>query len=151
MDIQKERTNGITVAIDFDGSSVTHDFPYVGKDIGSQKVLKRLVENRHKLILWTMRSHKTTDIIDRHGNIPTESIDTLQEAIDWFEDNDIPLYGVNRNPTQDTWTSSEKAYAQLYIDDASLGCPLKYDLNLSLRPFVDWEKVEVLLEKMDLI
>ena len=34
----------------------------------------------------------------------------------------------------------------MYIDDAALGCPLKMDLNLSDRPFVDWEIVSTLLE-----
>ena len=44
------------ILIDFDGTVVTHDFPAVGKDIGSVPVLKRLVDNGHRLILFTMRS-----------------------------------------------------------------------------------------------
>lgn len=44
------------IGIDFDGTVVTHDFPKIGKDIGAVPVLKKLVENGHKLILFTMRS-----------------------------------------------------------------------------------------------
>ena len=116
------------IAIDFDGTCVTHDYPRIGKDIGAVTVLKRLVEAGHKLILNTMRS----------GN-------ELQDAIDWFSTNGIELYGVNENPTQKRWTQSPKVYAHLYIDDAALGCPLRMNSNLSDRPFVDWEVVAYLL------
>ena len=44
------------IAIDFDGTCVTHDYPEVGKDIGAVPVLKRLIDAGHKLILHTMRS-----------------------------------------------------------------------------------------------
>lgn len=119
------------IAIDFDGTCVTHDYPNVGKDIGAVPVLKKLVDSGHLLILWTMRSHNRKD-----------GTDPLQDAIDWFSEHGIKLYGIQKNPTQDTWTSSPKAYAQLYIDDAALGCPLIYNSDFSNRPFVDWIKVE---------
>lgn len=117
------------IGIDFDGTCVTHDYPRIGKEIGAIEVLKRLVEAGHKLILNTMRSGKE-----------------LQDAIDWFNENGIELYGVNENPTQKRWTQSPKVYAHLYIDDAALGCPLRMNSDLSERPFVDWEVVSFLLE-----
>jgi hypothetical protein len=118
------------IAVDFDGTCVTHSFPYVGKDIGSVPVLQELVQAGHQLILWTMR--------DNHY---------LKDAVEWCMNNNIKLYGIQRNPTQDGWTKSPKCYAELYIDDAALGCPLKMDEDLSSRPFVDWEKVrEYLVE-----
>ena len=117
------------IAIDFDGTCVTHDYPRIGKDINAVNVLKKLVANGHKLILNTMRSGKE-----------------LKEAINWFKKNDIELYGANENPTQKRWTNSPKVYANLYIDDAALGCPLKMDLSISDRPFVDWEAVSCLLK-----
>ncbi|MFN5345612.1 MAG: hypothetical protein ACK44N_01860 [Bacteroidota bacterium] len=43
----------------------------------------------------------------------------LTEAVNWFNENGIPLYGILTNPTQHTWTTSPKTYAQLYIDDAA--------------------------------
>lgn len=117
------------IAIDFDGTCVTHDYPRIGKDINAVNVLKKLVANGHKLILNTMRSGKE-----------------LKEAINWFKENDIELYGANENPTQKRWTNSPKVYAHLYIDDAALGCPLKMDLSISDRPFVDWEAVSCSLK-----
>lgn len=115
------------IAIDFDGTCVTHDYPLVGKDIGAAPVLKELTDRGHKLILWTMRSDQQ-----------------LADAVEWFLGNQIPLYGVQRNPTQNYWTNSPKAYAQLYIDDAALGCPLTVNPDLSDRPFVDWKSVKKL-------
>ena len=116
------------IAIDFDGTCVTHEFPYVGKDIGAESVLHELLEKGHRLILHTMRGKET-----------------IQPALDWFSGKGIKLFGVNSNPTQWRWTDSKKVYAHLYIDDAALGVPLKYDQALSEKPFVDWYKVRELL------
>ena len=128
------------IAVDFDGTCVTHEFPSIGKDIGAVPVLKELINNGHKLILLTMRSHK----IVKENSVP---IDTLQDAIDWFKRNKIPLYGINKNPNQERWTSSPKVYANIYIDDAALGTPLKYDKDGALsRPYVDWDKMRILLK-----
>lgn len=113
------------IAVDFDGTCVSHEYPKVGKDIGAVTVLKALVEIGHKIILNTMRSG-----------------DELADAIQWFIDNDIPLFGVNENPTQKEWTSSPKVYAHIYIDDCAFGCPLKTDPAIGEKPFVDWIAVE---------
>lgn len=120
------------IAIDFDGTCVTHEYPKVGKDIGSIPILKKLIEKGHNLILFTMRDGKE-----------------LKDSINWFSENNIKLYGIQYNPTQKDWTQSNKCYAQLYIDDAALGCPLIYP-NIG-RPFVDWEKVGVLLKEKGLL
>ena len=118
------------IAVDFDGTCVTHDYPNVGKDIGAVPVLQALNQNGHKLILNTMRSGKE-----------------LEDAVNWFKEHNIELFGINENPTQKRWTQSPKVYANLYIDDAALGCPLIMDRNFSDRPYVDWEAIEVYLEK----
>lgn len=120
------------VCVDFDGTATTHDYPLVGKPIGSVSVLKKLVASGHLLILFTMRSGKQ-----------------LEDAVNWFLDNGILLYGIQTNPTQKNWTESPKAYGHLYIDDAAIGCPLKFDPELSGRPFVDWVEVEKLLIKQE--
>ena len=132
------------ICIDFDGTCVSHEFPNIGKDIGAIPVLKRLVENKHKLILFTMRSNMK-DVKSGDYNIHSQSGDYLDDAVEWFKTNNIPLYGINVNPSQTTWTKSPKAYGQLYIDDAALGAPLKFDINISERPFIDWEKVNEML------
>lgn len=128
------------VVVDFDGSCVTHEYPKIGKDIGAVPVLKALVENGHKIILSTMRS-------DKEQGLSGKTV--LQEAVDWFEHVGIPLYGVNENPDQKSWTSSPKVYGHVYIDDAALGCPLCWPENE--RPFVDWAKVSLSLITRHLI
>jgi hypothetical protein len=75
----------------------------------------------------------------------------LTDAVNWFKDNEIPLYAVQSNPDQHNWTESPKSYAEMMIDDSALGCPLKYNPELSNRPFVDWEKVEEILIKSEII
>ena len=125
---------GIVFAIDFDGTCVTHAYPEIGKEIGAVPVLKAMVENGHKLIIWTMRSGEKLD-----------------DAVAWFEKNDIPLYGIQKNPTQAEWTKSPKAYAQIYMDDASWMAPLKVDKQLSDRAFYDWAKVEGVLRASGLL
>ena len=114
------------IAVDFDGTCVTHKYPEIGEDIGAVPVLKELTERGAQLILWTMRS----------GN-------SLDSAVEWFRANGIPLAGVNHNRTQHTWTSSPKAYAHLYIDDAALGAPLVRE-NTE-RPYIDWAAVRAAL------
>jgi hypothetical protein len=138
------------IAVDFDGTCVTHEFPGVGKDIGAAPVLKELVENGHQLILFTMRS----DIVSpksNHGEIHSVGGNYLTDAVNWFKKNEIPLWGIQTNPDQRTWTTSPKAYAQIYIDDAALGCPLQYDKRFAERPFVDWEVVRKVLQREGII
>jgi hypothetical protein len=118
----------IPIAIDFDGTCVTHMYPFIGKDIGAAPVLKRLVKEGANLILWTMRSDAA-----------------LLRAEEWFTNNGITLYGIQRNPDQEEWTKSPKAYAKIYIDDAALGCPLIYPDPKVARPYVDWKTVEAML------
>lgn len=128
--------NGIVImiiAVDFDGTCVTHEYPKVGTDIGAAPVLRKLVKAGHQLILFTMRSGKELD-----------------DAVWWFRSHEIPLYGVNTNPSQNNWTESPKAYAQVYIDDAALGCPLCYDGD-GRRAYVDWPEIEHMLEKRGIL
>lgn len=117
----------VVIAVDFDGTCVTHDYPYIGSDIGAVPVLRELVDAGYNLVLNTMRSGRLE-----------------KDAVKWFKENNIPLYGVNCNPDQKSWTSSPKVFADLYIDDAALGIPLKTSPT-STRPFVDWVAVRELL------
>ena len=111
------------IAIDFDGTCVTHNYPGIGENIGAEYVLKALTEEGHILVLNTMRSGEE-----------------LKDAENWFKEHKIPLYGVNTTPGQENWTTSPKVYAHLYIDDSALGCPLN-----SNRTFVDWIAVSEFL------
>ena len=124
---------GLYIAVDFDGTCVTHEYPYIGQDVGAVPVLKELAAQGHNLILYTMRSGKLE-----------------KEAIAWFKEYDIPLYAVNTNPTQKKWTKSPKVYADVYIDDGALGVPLAYSETTS-RPYVDWVKVREWLVEKDIL
>jgi hypothetical protein len=123
----------IDICVDFDGTATSHEYPEIGADIGAIPVLKRIVKEGHNIIIFTMRDGKE-----------------LEDSVKWYKENDIPVYGVNRNPRQG-WTKSPKAYGQLYIDDAALGAPLKVDANISHRPFVDWVIVEQMLEQAGIL
>lgn len=135
------------ICIDFDGTCVSHEFPAIGKDIGAIPVLKELTDKGHNLILFTMRSdRKKKKKVDGQEVIVEENV--LSEAVQWFSENEIPLYGIQKNPKQRFWTSSPKAYGHLYIDDANLGCPLITDDPETDRPYADWTKIrEILTEK----
>lgn len=123
----------MNIIIDFDGTCVTHEYPYIGQDIGAVPVLKELVENGHKLTLFTMRSSKNG---------------TLEKAIRWFSENEIPLNGIQSTPGQGVWTDSPKAYGELIIDDTCLGIPLT---STSGYTFVNWEKVREMLVELKII
>ena len=110
------------IAIDFDGTCVTHAYPNVGREIGAAPWLKRLTKDGHQLILFTMRGGKYLDA-----------------AVRWFNAHEIPLYGINVNPTQHLWTNSPKAYAEIYVDDAAVCTPLVRPVGK--RPYIDWDRM----------
>jgi ABC-type sugar transport system substrate-binding protein len=120
------------IAVDFDGTVVDHRFPDVGSDApGAVDTLRDLVAQGHKIILWTMRDGEQ-----------------LQDAIKWYRQRNIPLFGIQRNPEQN-WTTSPKAYAHLYIDDAAFGAPL-IQYAMHKRPLINWETVRSVLLPKDI-
>ncbi len=123
------------ICVDFDGTVVDHRYPDIGEPVpGAVKWLRRLQRYGAKLILFTMRS-------DQPGHL------LLAEAVRYLEKSGIELYGVNRNPDQDSWTDSPKAYGEVYIDDSAFGCPLIFPKGFS-RPCVDWQRVGPPVEHM---
>ena len=116
------------IAVDFDGTCLTDEYPGMGKDIGAVPVLRELVQKGHRLILLTNRSDKE-----------------LKDAEMWFQAFGIPLFGVNHNPIQWKLYKGPKIYADLYIDDLALGSPMKNDKSISDKPFMDWKKVRKML------
>ena len=118
------------IAVDFDGTCVDHRYSLVGPTAPSAvKVMKALVSEGNGLILWTMRSG-----------------DELVEAVEWFSERSIPLYGIQKNPTQGSWTASPKCYANVYIDDAAFGAPMIHPEGFA-RPCIDWRHVYMVLVK----
>ena len=119
------------IAIDFDGTIVHHEYPRIGGEVPEAiDTIKHWVEKGHKIILWTMRSGKE-----------------LEDAVSFLESHGVELWGINSNPTQESWTNSPKAYAQVYIDDAALGCP-RTQYKDQDRPSVHWAEVRRLMGSM---
>lgn len=127
-------TKPLLIAVDFDGTIVTHMYPEVGAPVpNAVKVLKRLRDAGATLMLWTMRSGPE-----------------LQEAVDYCTENGIVLSHVNERINQKEWTQSPKLYAQFYIDDAAVGCPTLYDAQ-SNRQMVNWKEIEAVFTRQGIL
>ncbi len=132
---QERRETKMIICIDFDGTLVDHAYPEIGKPAPhAVKWLKRLQKYGARLILYTMRS----DVNDQK---------LLTEAVRYLEENGVTLYAVNENPDQQGWTTSPKPFANAYVDDLAVGCPLIQPKGFR-RPCVDWNKVGPVLEHM---
>jgi len=98
----------MVIAIDFDGTIVDHRYPEIGKEIPfSVETLKMLQQDRHKLILWTVRE----------GHL-------LDEAVQWCKERGLEFYAVNRDYPEETREDrgfSRKLKADMFIDDRNLG------------------------------
>lgn len=111
----------MTISIDFDATSVSHNYPYVGEDLPEcVETLKRWHDLYDvQYILNTMRSGKE-----------------LEDAVNWFREKEIPLFGIQKHPTQHTWTDSPKCHARWNIDDRDALMVLTTDEKGI--PCVDW-------------
>lgn len=124
MTLPNSYVNPCEVAVDFDGTVVDHQYPNIGADVPKAvETLKDMTRLGYRLILYTMRSDAK-----------------LFEAVSWYKTRGIDLYAIQKNPTQATWTNSNKCYAELYIDDAAFGAPL-VDIPGFKRSCIDWLKV----------
>lgn len=126
------------IAVDFDGTLVDHVFPEIGEPVPEAfDWLRRFKEAGAFLILYTMRAdergHRSVEMFPGERRF-------LTEAVEFCRQQGIEFDALNRNPQQDEWTSSPKAYAHVYIDDAAFGCPLSSPKNGG-RPTVDWSVV----------
>ena len=76
----------MTIAVDFDGTIVEHRYPQIGEEIPfATATLKMLINERHRLILWSVREGKL-----------------LEEAVEWCRKRGVEFYAVNRDyPEED--------------------------------------------------
>ena len=65
----------------------------------NSELLKKLTDNGHKLILFTMRSNRIDKKQTGDENIQNVTGQFLDDAVNWFKQNDIPLYGIQTHPT----------------------------------------------------
>ena len=97
----------MTIAVDFDGTIVEHDYPRIGKPIPfAIEVLKKLQqEEHHLLILWTVREG-----------------DMLKDALEYCKKSGLEFYAVNKNyPEENPGIVPRKINADFYIDDKNIG------------------------------
>jgi len=94
------------LAIDFDGTIVEDRYPKIGKEKPfAFETLKRLEQDGHRLILWTMRSGER-----------------LEEAVNFCKKNGITFYAINESfPGEKIGDSSRKVNADIFIDDRNVG------------------------------
>jgi len=98
----------MTIAVDFDGTIVEHEYPKIGKPIPfAFDVLRKLQQEEHYiLILWTIREGRL-----------------LQEAIDFCEQNGVHFYACNKNypEEEDSDGNPRKIGVDIFIDDRNIG------------------------------
>ena len=97
------------IAVDFDGTIVTHEYPKIGREIPfAIETLKMLINDHHRLILWSVRE----------GHL-------LDEAVEWCRERGVEFWAVNRDfPEENPKTIphySRKLKADMFIDDRNIG------------------------------
>ena len=69
------------IAVDFDGTIVSHEYPNIGEEIPfATETLRMLAKDRHRLILWSVREGKL-----------------LQDAVEWCKKRGVEFYAVNKD------------------------------------------------------
>ena len=97
------------IAVDFDGTIVEHRYPAIGNEQPfAIETLKKLTEEGHRLILWTVREGRL-----------------LEEAVMFCRERGLEFYAVNRDYPEEEKNRnnhfSRKLKADLWIDDRNLG------------------------------
>ena len=97
------------IALDFDGTIVEHRYPAIGNEQPfAIETLKKLTEEGHRLILWTVREGRL-----------------LEEAVIFCRERGLEFYAVNRDYPEEEKNRnnhfSRKLKADLWIDDRNLG------------------------------
>ena len=97
------------IAVDFDGTIVTHEYPKIGKEIPfATQTLKMLARDGHRLILWSVREGRL-----------------LEEAVKWCSERGVEFYAVNKDYPEEEQENnnhfSRKLKADLWIDDRNQG------------------------------
>ena len=97
------------IAVDFDGTIVEHRYPAIGRELPfATETLKKLAEEGHRLILWTVREGRLLD-----------------EAVAFCRERGLEFYAINRDyPEEEKGQNNHftrKLKVDLWIDDRNLG------------------------------
>lgn len=99
----------MVIAVDFDGTIVEHRYPSIGKELPfAIETLRKLAEEGHRLILWTVREGQYLD-----------------DAVEFCRSRGLEFYAVNRDYPEEEKENNQrftrKLKADLWIDDRNLG------------------------------
>jgi hypothetical protein len=99
----------MTIAVDFDGTIVEHEYPRIGREIPfATDTLKMLIKDHHRLILWSVREGALLD-----------------EAVNWCKERGVEFYAINRDyPEEEKEKNnhfSRKLKVDMWIDDRNIG------------------------------
>lgn len=99
----------MTIAVDFDGTIVSHAYPRIGEELPfAIDTLKMLQRDGHQLILWSCR----------RGEL-------LDEAMEWCKERGLEFYASNKDYPEETPDNnpeySRKLKVDLFIDDRGVG------------------------------
>ena len=114
----------MVIAVDFDGTIVEHRYPEIGEERPfATEVLRMLIADRHKVILYTMRNGKL-----------------LEDAVNWCAERGVEFYAVNSDEPNDfvadrNHNFSPKVNADYFIDDRNIG------------GFPDWSTIYKIITK----
>lgn len=98
------------IGVDFDGTIVEHKYPAIGEERPfATEVLRKFIEDRHMLVLWTMREGKL-----------------LEDAVNWCKERGVVFYSINSvSPgifmEKRNENLSVKLNADVFIDDLNVG------------------------------
>jgi len=119
----------LVIAVDFDGTIVHDQFPFIGHEIpGAVPALHLLQKQGHKLILLTCREGEH-----------------LASACEWLRRRGIVPDAVNENLPGIPWEPRKVLYDAL-IDDRAVGCPMR--LLPDGSACVDWNEIEWKLKRI---
>lgn len=99
----------MTIAVDFDGTIVEDRYPEIGREKPfATQTLRMLIEERHKLILWSVREGRA-----------------LEDAINWCAERGVEFYAINLDYPEEkieyNQHYSRKIKADIFIDDRNIG------------------------------
>ena len=99
----------MVIAVDFEGTIVEHRYPSIGKELPfAIDTLRKLAEEGHRLILWTVREGQYLD-----------------EAVEFCRSRGLEFYAINRDYPEEVQEHNHhftrKLKADLWIDDRNLG------------------------------
>lgn len=108
----------VIVAVDFDGTIVEHEYPYIGHLRKDAADTLRWLHTWAHIIIWTCRSG-----------------DDLAEMREFLDNANIPYDSINENAPFSSFQPSPKIFYDLLIDDRNIG---------GIQP---WSEIRVMLEK----